>query len=136
MGRDVKRVFDLDKSFAVHTFSLISDDRNGLALAMRHDPTTQWFGSMPWSRLETYNHHPAFLNLVCPATTFPKSEAIGFEGGTMQAFSIKIPITSKLLPALTKREHINIGLFQPSFDNASVELINPPLLRNVPLFHK
>ena len=134
LGKDRKRIFSLDRGFTVHSTALILDDDNQLYLVMRNDPTMQWFVNLPWLKLQVFHQRkPAFLNLICNEVTFPGFSDIKFEGGSLPAFSLKIPIYSNIANGLTTRTTINLGLFMAGETSKEIVLSNTPVVLNLPI---
>ncbi|MCP3945027.1 MAG: hypothetical protein GY710_26615 [Desulfobacteraceae bacterium] len=134
IGKERKRVFSLDRSFTVHSLALVLDPADGqLFLAMRDDASQKWFTNLPWTKLQVYKQTPAFLNLICDNIVFPGFPEIQFEGGSLSVFSLKIPIYSKLIKILTKKEVINIGLFKTGETKKELVLTEKPLTKDIPV---
>ena len=96
LGKNQKKVFSIDRSFAVHSLALIFNNTDKhLTLAMRDEEHTQWFGTLPWLKVQVYNRKSAFLNVICKQVKFPHMEEIKFKGGELPVFSLKVPIYSK-----------------------------------------
>ncbi len=134
LGKEKKRVFSLDRSFCVHSLALVQDpDTAKLFLAIRDEKTTKWFAKLNWQKIQVFNRKPAFLNLICDEIDFPAMPELKFEGGSLPAFSLKIPIYSKLVQSLTKSDTLYLGSYKTGETIEKMVLVEDRSEEGVPI---